>query len=249
MVYGRDVHVAAFNASATPKLKNEIIRLDANEVLDLSIVNHDSLIHTFTIDGISSVSVNPFDSIFTSISFPANGTYRYYSNESYGQLCGASGIILVGYEDNDRYAWNLFEMHSSLTLALASDSLPSIPPSSEPDLFLINGKYFPQSLQDVDGHVYMNVGDTATIGIVNSGDMDHVFHFHGFHVKILQASVSNTMAGWIKDTFPIKKGEAITVRLVADQAGEYPVHDHNLIAVTNAGLYPGGMITRLSVFP
>jgi hypothetical protein len=47
----------------------------------------------------------------------------------------------------------------------------------------------------------------------------------------------------------VKKGEGMTVQLVANQAGIYPVHDHNLIAVTNAGFYPGGMITQIIVDP
>jgi hypothetical protein len=55
--------------------------------------------------------------------------------------------------------------------------------------------------------------------------------------------------GWSKDTVPIRMGEVLTVQLVANQVGMYPVHNHNLIAVTNAGFYPGGMITQIHVAP
>jgi len=55
--------------------------------------------------------------------------------------------------------------------------------------------------------------------------------------------------GWSKDTVPVKRGECVVVKLNPNQSGEYPVHAHNLVAVTNAGFYPGGMITFLSVAP
>jgi hypothetical protein len=48
---------------------------------------------------------------------------------------------------------------------------------------------------------------------------------------------------------PFLMGEVAVVRLDAFQPGMYPVHNHNLIAVTNAGLYPGGMITHLNIAP
>ena len=55
------------------------------------------------------------------------------------------------------------------------------------------------------------------------------------------------MLDWSKDTVPIKAGETMVLELTANLAGIYPVHDHNLIAVTNAGFYPGGMLTQIHV--
>ena len=79
--------------------------------------------------------------------------------------------------------------------------------------------------------------------------MDHVLHFHGFHVEYLSTTIQTSRIGWIKDTVPLKKGEAMTVLLIANQEGIYPVHNHNLIAVTNSGFYPGGMITLINITP
>jgi FtsP/CotA-like multicopper oxidase with cupredoxin domain len=158
-------------------------------------------------------------------------------------------MIVVGNIDYARFAWNLFDMDASLSSGLARDSVQSIPLSYQPELFFVNGAYFPDTQLDINTRVSVSLGDTAIIGILNSGGMEHVLHFHGFHVEILQASISADMVGWDKDTFPVKRGETMTVRLIADQLGNYPVHDHNLIAVTNAGLYPGGMLTRITVGP
>ena len=78
--------------------------------------------------------------------------------------------------------------------------------------------------------------------------MDHVFHFHGYHVKILDALLNTNQVGWIKDTFPIKINDGISVLLNPDKPGTFPVHDHNLITVVT-GAYPGGMIAVLNVNP
>ena len=40
----------------------------------------------------------------------------------------------------------------------------------------------------------------------------------------------------------------MTLLLVPDQPGMYPVHNHNLVTVATGG-YPGGMITRLNIMP
>ena len=41
---------------------------------------------------------------------------------------------------------------------------------------------------------------------------------------------------WEKDTFPVFPGEAMTLLLVPDQPGMYPVHNHNLVTVATGGL-------------
>jgi len=245
------VHGCSYNTTPQFSLSNEPIYLDVNEQLDLTVINNDTATHTFTIDGYITTG-NAIGSGATqsfSTSFPNAGTYRYYSAESYGHKVGASGVILVGYSLYPRFTWNLFEIDPGLSSGLANDSIQNVPLDYQPDLFYINGNYFPNTVNDTNAYVSVNLGDTAIIGIVNSGNMEHVLHFHGFHVEILEAKVSSGMVGWIKDTFPVKLDEALTVRLIANQNGVYPVHDHNLIAVTNAGLYPGGMITQISVSP
>ena len=116
-----------------------------------------------------------------------------------------------------------------------------------PNIFLINGYFFPNTNNDSTAKVRQNVGDTVLISIINSGNIDHILHFHGYHVEIIDIKKNVRQKNWIKDTFPVKTGEALTVMLVPDKIGMYPVHDHNLIAVTNGGLYPGGMITMLHI--
>ena len=241
----------SFNRTDTFDMKNAIIKLDLNEVLDLTVINQDSLAHTFTIDGLleSNNAIPSQSSAQFSLSISQAGTYRFYSNKTYGGLIGASGILLVGYTSSICFYWNLFEMNRDLSNDLARLDETTIPNNWQPENFFINGAHFPNTLSDPDAYVEVQLGDTVIISIVNSGNMEHVLHFHGFHVRILHSSDQLDRVGWIKDTVPVGIGSTLTVELIADQEGIYPVHDHNLISVTNTGFYPGGMITQINVGP
>ena len=79
--------------------------------------------------------------------------------------------------------------------------------------------------------------------------MAHTFHFHGFHVDVLQIEKRQQVLNWKKDSLPFVIGETATVMFFADKLGHYPVHDHNLISVLTQGGYPGGMITMIEILP
>lgn len=243
------ISVAAFNTSATLDSKNTIIPLSINEELNITVVNTDTLEHTFTVDGIveSNNIIPPQSEMEFSVSFSEAGTYRYYSDQSYGKLIGASGVIHVGLSELPVFSWNLFDLNKAHTFDLANTDADAMPAAYQPELFLINGRFFPETLDDPDALVSLQLNDEAYITVVNSGFMDHVMHFHGFHVEIVSSRQHPERVGWSKDTIPVKSGDAMTFRLVANIEGIYPVHDHNLIAVTNTGFYPGGMITQIHV--
>ncbi len=250
VVYGRMVHGCAFNTTDEYSSKSALLRVDTGEPLNVTVVNRDTLEHTFTIDDVINTGniIAPGGTATLMVTLNAAGSYRYYSDRSYGALIGAGGLILAGHQPYPAFYWNLFDLGSSYTWGLASGQFVAIPTPYEPDLFYINGTHFPFTNNDPDTRVVMPLGDTVVISIANGGNMDHVLHFHGFHVRILDSKIQPERVGWIKDTFPVKVGEAMTVMLVANQVGVYPVHDHNLIAVTNAGLYPGGMLTQINVY-
>lgn len=245
-----DVVCCAFNDSANFDFKNSIVHVMPG-TYDFEVFNNDSLSHTFTIDGLVEVDnvILSGDSADFTVTFTEIGTTRYYSDDSSGGGLGASGHILVGYDQYDKYYWNLFDLDSAMTYQLSDGSITEVPSTYQPELFFINGRHFPYTLEDPDAYVQAQIGDTLIISIVNSGHMDHVLHFHGFHAKILDIEILSSRVDWVKDSFPLKQEETMTIMLVPDLEGTYPVHDHNLIAVTNAGFYPGGMITHLVIAP
>lgn len=246
---GNTTAFCSFNDSINFSVYNKHIQLLQQDSLIITIFNNDTLEHTFTIDNVLNTNntISPLSNRTFRIKFSQNATYRYYSDKSYGKLIGASGIISVVPVVDIHYYWNLFETHSSSSLPISSQSTSSFPINYSPNIFTINGFNYPNTTTDPNGYVSQDLGDTINISIINSGNMNHTLHFHGYHVKILDIKINSNQKGWIKDTFPIKKGEAMTIQLIPHQKGKYPVHNHNLIAVTNAGLYPGGMLTILEI--
>lgn len=245
------ISACAFNADQSLNTKSEAIEIDVDEIVNITIINTDSLEHSFTIDNVltSNNLIGAFQSEVFSLSFPNQGTYRYYSDKSYGAFIGASGIFLVGFPNEPHFFWNLFDLNKELTHQFASVTETTYPSDYLPELFFISGTHYPFTLDDPETKVVLNNGQSCIISVINSGYMDHVLHFHGFHVEILSAQLAIDRIGWLKDTIPLKKGEAMTFKLIANQPGIYPVHDHNLIAVTNTGFYPGGMLTQIQVLP
>jgi len=250
-LYTSAFYYCAFNQDTVFSRTNSGYQCNVGDSLQLTIVNNDTSVHSFTIDGyiVSSNVVNPGAQISISFVPPAQGSYRFYSSLSNGALLGASGVIVAGWSSCIRYTWNLFDQDSVFATRFHLQSFNAIDTSFHPGVFFINGFSYPMTANDPQTEINGVVGDSIVITIVNSGHMTHSIHFHGYHVQILQSQQNPQMNGWIKDSFPVKVGDQVTVLLVPDKEGMYPVHDHNLVANTNIGLYPGGMIAMLNIMP
>jgi hypothetical protein len=248
-VNGQLIHSSAFNWTEEWSMQNAILTGDVDEELVVTVFNLDTVDHTFTIEGVVEVDNLILAQSSAEFTFQINsaGTFRYYSDRPEGKLLGASGHLLIGYQDYSCFYWNLFDLEHELTAQIGLGEISEIPVDYKPELFFINGLFFPETLEDPFGYVSGTVGEEIIISIVNSGNMDHILHFHGYHIEILEAKRIPNMIGWSKDSLPVKQNEALTLLLVPNQTGVYPVHDHNLISVTNVGFYPGGMITHLNI--
>lgn len=239
--------------NSTPQFdtSNVAISLELGQILPLVIVNNDTESHYLTIEGDDSFFVELNSGVATEFTLPELefGTFRYYGADERAIVMGLAGVIKSGIETDIQFHWNLAEWMPSMVDSASTGAPIDWEVDYLPKYFSINSRTFPNTENDPNAHISLNLGDTCSISITNSGLMDHVFHFHGFHVVWLSSTEQTERVGWDKDTVPIKKGEALTLQLVANQPGMYPVHNHNLIAVTNAGFYPGGMITMINVQP
>jgi hypothetical protein len=230
---------------------NAVIDRPANTTSSIVIVNTDSIEHTWSTNAPDAAMVSLPAGVATSIAINnlPQGSYQYSLADEPGSILGAGGLLRMGWSDETMFYWNLSEWQPSM-MNLAADgvnidwSLPYVPRH-----FTINERAYPATADDPNALVSVHLNDTCFISISNLGQMNHVLHFHGFHVEIITSTDNPDRVGWSKDTIPIRKGQSMTVRLVANQVGMYPVHNHNLIAVTNAGFYPGGMITTIHVMP
>lgn len=246
------VQALRFNANDEWSGVNATLTRPVEAASSLVVVNLDSIAHTWKLEAEGELDwdLAALDTIVLEMPELPAGAYRFGLIDEIGRVMGASGQLQIGLEaDYAHFHWNLGDwsvarmVAADLGLPIAWDE-PYVP-----EQFTINERTYPAVADDPEALVAVSLGDTCLISIANHGFMDHVFHFHGFHVTMISSSHHPERVGWSKDTVPIRMGEVLTVQLVANQVGMYPVHNHNLIAVTNAGFYPGGMITQIHVAP
>lgn len=250
-LYTSAFYYCAFNQDTLFSRTNTNYQCSVGDSLQLTIVNNDTAAHSFTIDGFitSANTVAAGAQIALVFVPPAQGSYRYYSSLSNGAQLGASGVIVAGWTNYIRYTWNLFDQDSVFAERFHLQTYNAIDTGFHPGVFFINGLTYPLTANDPQTEISGMVGDSITITIVNSGHMVHSIHFHGYHVQVIDAPQRPQIVNWHKDSFPVRPGEHITVLLVPDKDGMFPVHDHNLVANTNNGIYPGGMIAMLNIMP
>ena len=246
------VQALRFNANDEWSGVNATLTRPVDAASSLVVVNLDSIAHTWKLEAEGELDwdLAALDTIVLEMPELPAGAYRFGLTDEIGRVMGASGQLQIGLEaDYAHFHWNLGDwsvermVAADMGLPIAWDE-PYVP-----EQFTINERTYPAVADDPEALVAVSLGDTCLISIANHGFMDHVFHFHGFHVTMISSSHHPERVGWSKDTVPIRMGEVLTVQLVANQVGMYPVHNHNLIAVTNAGFYPGGMISQIHVSP
>lgn len=224
--------------------------VDINSSLFIQIHNLDGVSHQIGWnDSPAAVVVPAFGQITLFQIFSEVKVYLLISNDFMAQSLGASFAFVSGVPVSKRFYWNLWEMQSSTTISIANQSITTFPNPYRPDVFTINGYDYPLNMNDSLGIVHANVGDSIYIAVVNSGSMVHSLHFHGFHFKILSSTKNQSYVNWIKDSAPIFPQDGIILLLVPDKPGMYPIHDHNLTAVTTSGGYAGGMMTMMDIEP
>ena len=239
----------AFNSSPDFEVQNQIISLSLDDVLHLTVFNNDSIDHVFCLDGyVENETVFPGEEITVSIEFEEPGVYIYYDAHDYPRYryMGLAGMIVVNDYTERQFYWNLKE-HNAEWNQMIPTGYDADWTEYYPDVFTINGRSNPGINQDPVAKVTGNVGETIIINIANTGQSVHSMHFHGYHCDIIYSSKFPNHTGRSKDTFPVYSMETLVLRLIPDKPGEYPVHDHNLVAVSGANYYPNGMFLTIVI--
>ena len=247
---GKVFPMCSFNLDTTFSGTSSNIALDQNDSLILILVNNDSVSHQIEVQGQDLIwpVVAPGDSVTYRLSFDLMGCFRYsdvYQYPKYRHM-GLGGMIHVGLPGQKRFLWNLHEFNDQWNTKLSNNTTPDWNTYS-PNYFTINGRSNPDINTDSLARVKGKVGDSLFIFIANNGLSVHSIHFHGYHAELQFSNRDSFRKGWSKDTYAIYPGESVVLLVVPDKTGEYPVHDHNLVAVTAGGLYPNGMFTTLLI--
>lgn len=244
------VNRCVLNDSITFNKTNANIQLEIGDILQLTIYNQDTVEHSFGVVNISTLgTISAGGNSTYSIPFNDFGTFGIVATDPIGNLLGAFAVIRVGLMNEQSFIWNLWDIKAELSHEIGDGTENSIPVDYRPNVYTINGEVYPETTTDPIGAVTGNVNDTIYISIVNSGNMVHTLHFHGYHFTFIQATLRTHVINWEKDSTPMLQNETVTIRLIPDKEGMYPVHDHNLISVLTQNTYPGGMITVLNIQP
>lgn len=251
-VDGQKFPYITYNLNNSFSQNNPIIELDENDSLSLWVVNFDSVQHDFQIADFASTfaSIPAGDSALVGYLFTVAGAYIYHDplNAPENQYLGLSGLIAVKDHSHASFFWNIKEHQDSWNSALINNGTVDWA-TYDPNYFTINGNSAPDINADPQARIVGNVGDTLMLYISNSGNGIHSLHLHGYHAVIMFSSKSATEVGREKDTFPIYPGETLVLRIVPDKEGEYPVHDHNLVAISANNIYPNGMFMTMLIAP
>ena len=242
----------AFNSSSIFNKENSRLIFDTGDTMELTVINTDSLPHGFDIKNSPNIdSVIPANSFAViSFSFDEDGAHIYYDHTfSEGfRYMGLGGMIVSknASANVQRFYWNMKEHQKEYNETL-DQGLAVNWDEYYPEYFTINGNSNPHINTDPIARVVGSVGDTIHIYMVNTGQSLHSIHFHGYHSTIINSTKFPNHVGRSKDTFGVHSMEAVVVELVPDQVGEYPVHDHNLVAVSGGNIYPNGMFLTLLI--
>lgn len=241
----------AFNSDAAFDPHNSVLNVQTGDTVVFTVVNTDTLDHGFAIKGYAGTQamINPQDSIVDSVIFNTSGLFIYHDDLDYPKYTylGAAGMILVESPNNlKHFYWNFKEQQDTLNHELVNGGSVNWA-TYEPNYFTVNSRGKPDIPDDSSAVVVANVGDTVRILMANTGRSAHSIHFHGFHCRILYASQDNRLVDWSKDTVPLKSMETMILEMVPDKPGFYPVHDHNLIAVSGGGYYPNGIFMMMQI--
>lgn len=241
-----------FNETDLFSNQNPVITLNIGDSLNLWLINNDSASHEFAVKGVlSGLPIIPSgDSLNIIQHFTEAGNYIYYDPFNYPSYvyCGLGGMIAVIDHNHSSHFWNLKTHQSNWNSSILNGSTVDWN-SFNPDYYTINGNSFPDINSDTLARIEGQTGDTIMLYISNSGQSIHSLHFHGYHAEICFSSKDVSHVGRIKDTFPIYKMETLVLKIVPDKPGEYPIHDHNLVAVSGNGIYPNGMLTTILIEP
>tara|TARA_B110000908_G_C10252845_1_gene453302 strand:- start:871 stop:1731 length:861 start_codon:yes stop_codon:yes gene_type:complete len=241
----------SFNEEDVYSKESPIISINSGDTLKVWIYNLDSIIHHFAVLDFSDTFIIPAgDSIYLEQVFMDEGLYIYHDPLNYPKntYLGLAGMIVVNNLDIQNFYWNIKEHNAQWNFDLVNN-LDVDWDNYAPKYFTINGNSNPHINSDSLARVIGSVGDTLYLNIANTGLSVHSMHLHGYHAEIMYSSMKPSHIGRIKDTFPVYPMETLVLKIVPHQPGEYPIHDHNLAAITGNNIYPNGMFTTILITP
>ncbi len=135
-----------------------------------------------------------------------------------------------------------------------------------PDYWIINGRAYPHTLlpsdadnfvsQPVSSKIEVASGQQVLIRCINAGLENHTFRLANITARVvavdswpLKRPDGSLDATFLKNTITIASGESYDLSFVAQEPGEYYLHDRDLNHITGTNHSFTGMMTRLDIAP
>lgn len=215
-------------------------------------------------DGVPDTSppVQPGKSFTYAFAADRAGTYFYHCHvDTVEHLqMGMYGAFVVKAKQGAKQVWTggpaydkeyvlLFNELDPLWHDSVAEGKPYDRTAYHPRYWTINGKSFPDTLNDPSTLVQAAVGQQVLIRLINAGYEAHSLHMHGFHYQVIATDGRPLPQPYEKDTLSIGPAERYDILVRFDQSGAFPLHSHNIVDNTNDGVYPGGLHTMICVAP
>lgn len=193
---------------------------------------------------------------------PASGSYFYYSQDPERDAfqLGMNGAFVVKPGDNaqtpwqggpvydQEYVFHLNEVDPTWNEALESGAAYDRD-NFHPRYWTINGKSFPQVMNDPESSISGKLGETVFVRLINPGYQEHPMHMHGHHFFVVAVNGVPLEKPVEMDTVNVRPNDRVDIIVNFDQSGNYPFHSHKILDNTNNGVYPGGMHTMVYISP
>lgn len=239
--------------------------ISEGDIVSVTLTNNLDRDINFTVQGVtgSTPAVAPGSSYTYSFTAPTAGTYMYTDdvNGFIGKAMGLSGPLIVmpangsqalttgGASFVKQYTMYMSDMDDRLNAAIAAGGTYAIT-DYEPNYYFVNGLIYPDTAEDADTLITMNVGDDIAIRFVNAGVIEYPMHFHGYHANHMTTNRVAETDAVEKDTILVRPNATADVILPVAQAGIFPLHTHYVPGVTANGVYTnpygGGLVLMVA---
>jgi FtsP/CotA-like multicopper oxidase with cupredoxin domain len=254
MADGTAVYVWQFRdpAGSGPGALTSGLLVREGDTVNVTVENHLDRPINFVIPGVLPGSPAVFPGSYRTYSYtaPTAGSYMYYDSASgrIGRAMGLSGPMVVMPSAGSRALYSggpAFDRQYTLVLNELDDRLnaaiyggqPFDMADYEPNYFFANGLSYPDTAQNGDTRVEMNVGEDVAIRFVNTGMIVSPMHFHGYHVNAISRNRVPETVVIEKDTVLVDIDECVDVIVPVNQPGTFPLHTHFVPGVTANGVY------------
>jgi len=134
----------------------------------------------------------------------------------------------------------------------------------QPDYWMINGRAYPDTINETNGSVFpnqpyharirANSGERILLRFVNLGYQQHAIQILGIPLSVIAQDAQRPIGihgenlSYRKNVIYIAAGQTIDALFTAPAPGKYPLFNRNCHKNINAGTAPGGMVSEADIF-